>query len=541
MLLANLPLRTKLSAAFGAIIVLMGITALAAHAALQRATEHNEQAMATMDQAMLVVQREVDHLNWTNQLAGSFLARARFAGQLDYTQCAFGQWFYTFRDSQHYASASESFRTAFDAMEGPHTQLHQSAVDIVELQRQGNHGAAEGIYHQRTVTILDNLRGRLHAFQELLETERLALLEQARTQSAWAMRTIIGSLMVAAVAAIFLAVVTSRHIVRRLGDTVNSLDEIAEGDGDLTRRLDADGRDEISQLAAAYNRFVEKVHQMVKQVADSAGQIATATEQLATTAEEDRQGVAHQRDQTSHVATAMNQMRASIQEIARAAQEVADTARGTSREAQEGKRRIGHATGAMDALAENVRRSSETIRQLDEQSTNIGRVLEVIRGIADQTNLLALNAAIEAARAGDTGRGFAVVAEEVRTLAQRTQDSIGEIHEMVEGIQGGTQRAVEAMDDNQEYAEKTVEEAAGARSTLDEITAMVDRIDEMTTQVASAVEEQSQTANEINYNVNNINDIAEQTGRSVEETATVSDQLARLAGELQVLVGRFRV
>ncbi len=540
-MLANLPLRVKLGAAFGTIIVLMGFTALAAYAALQQASQDNRQAMETMDQAMLVVQREVDHLNWTNQLADSFLARARFSGQLDFTQCAFGQWFYSFLDSEHYAAASSEFRAAFDAMEAPHTRLHESAVDIVELQRQGDYEAAEEIYHDRTLGILDELRQQLHTFQDLLGSERETLVARAQSREAWAIRTIVGSLIVAAIAAMLLATVTSRHIARRLGHTVSNLNEIAEGDGDLTRRLDSNGRDEISQLAEAYNQFVDKVQQMVRQVADSADQIATATQQLATTAEEDRQGVANQRDQTSHVATAMNQMRSSIQEIARAAQEVADSARGTSRQAQEGKQRIGHATGAMDALADNIRHSEEAIRTLDEQGGNIGRVLEVIRGIADQTNLLALNAAIEAARAGDTGRGFAVVAEEVRTLAQRTQDSIGEIHELVEGIQGGTQRAVAAMEDNREYAEKTVEEAAGARSTLDEITSMVDRIDEMTTQVAGAVEEQSQTANEINYNVNSINDIAEQTGRSVEETATVSDQLARLASELQVLVGRFRV
>ena len=540
-MLSNWTIRQKLSAAFGTILTLMALTALIAWLTLERAAGHNDAAMEVIDQSTQMVEREVDHLNWTNDMADSFLARETFEGELDYTQCNFGRWFYAMRDSDYFDEASDRFRSTFTALEEPHIALHETGERIVELQRAGDFDAAVSTYREETLAARADFQSRLATFRDVLESEREALVAQFQTQQDRVMQVILATLAIAVLAAIGLATLLSRSITGRLRNAVDSLNEIADGDGDLTRELDTSGRDEIGQLATAYNRFVGQIRQMVSLVASSATEIAAGMEQLSRSAAEDRQGVADQRAKTGEVATAMNEMSHSIQEIAGNTHTVADNASRTNEQAAIGRESVRTTSARIHELADDVRASGETIRELDEHGSRIGQVLEVIHDIAEQTNLLALNAAIEAARAGDAGRGFAVVADEVRTLSQRTQDSIGNIQELVNGIQGGTRDAVTTMEKSHTTTSTTVEEAKRVDAALEEIVGMIGHIDDMATQVASAVEEQSTVAEQVNANLNDIDHIAEQTSRAVAETAEVSDRLARLAAELQEQVGRFRI
>ncbi len=537
-MLADWPLGRKLGAAFGIIVVLMIVVASMAYIALQRVAEHNRQAMNTMDQAMLVVQREVDHLNWTNQLAGSFLARARFAGQLDFTQCAFGQWFYAFRDSGYYATAGDTFRAAFDAMEDPHTQLHQSAVDIVELQRQGDYEAAEMIYHQRTVGILADLRDRLKAFEGILDEQREALVTEARTQEVRALRVIIGSTVLGVLAAVLLAGLLSRYIV----SSMNELGAVAEriAGGVLTpEKMKVKGNDEIGRTTDAVNRMEDDIRSLVEAVQRSALEVAQATQELTAVAVQARDGVHRQREETDMVATAMNEMNATVAEVARNTQQAAEAARRGDEEVRASQQKTRQNAAGAESLAAEVEGTADAVQSVAAQTEEIGEVVGMIHQITEQTNLLSLNAAIEAARAGEEGRGFAVVAQEVRSLAHRTQESTTRIQGIIEQLQERVASAVEAMEGEQSRATEVVEEARQVEQSLERLSQGIRTIHEMNDQIASASEEQSQVAEEINSNLQSIATVADETASAADEVASASEQLARLAENLKEQANRF--
>jgi len=339
---------------------------------------------------------------------------------------------------------------------------------------------------------------------------------------------------------ILVSLLLSRSIRRPLRQAVEAMEDIAAGEGDLTRRLDTTGRDEIAQLATAFNGFVEKVQGAIARVAGATGQLASGAEELSSVTEHSRQSQERQRVQTEQAVTAINEMAATVQEVAQSTQRAAESAREADSEARKGNGVVSGAIDAIDQLAREVERGAEVIGRLEQHSGEVGRVLEVIGEIAEQTNLLALNAAIEAARAGAHGRGFAVVADEVRTLASRTQESTREIEGIIAKVQGGAREATEVMDGSRSRARDSVDQASSAGDAFNTITGTVGTIRDMNDQIASAAEEQSQVAEEINRNINTINDIAEENANSARESSKSAESLAALAGELQSLVGQFK-
>jgi methyl-accepting chemotaxis protein len=347
----------------------------------------------------------------------------------------------------------------------------------------------------------------------------------------------IATLVLGALIAAFIA----RQIVVPLNRAVDAMNEIAEGDGDLTQRLDESGNNEISRLAHAFNSFAEKVRGMVSQVYGSTTQLASAAEEMSLVMEETKRDTLQQQSETSQVVTAMNEMTATVQEVARHATEAASAASKADHASVDGKKVVLSTMNAIEALSSEVHSAANVISQLEKDSENIGTVLDVIKGIAEQTNLLALNAAIEAARAGEQGRGFAVVADEVRTLASRTQQSTQEIQTMIENLQVGAQSAVKVMDESRAKAEDSVTQAAKAGGSLEEITHSVSLINDMNTQIATAAEEQSAVAEEINRNIVNISEIVDRTADGASQTSIASEELASLAAQLQQLVNQFKV
>ncbi len=354
--------------------------------------------------------------------------------------------------------------------------------------------------------------------------------------------SIIGALLVLGlIVGVGGAVLITMLISRPLKATVDAMTDIAEGEGDLTRRLEVVGKDEIAQLSLAFNKFVDKIQTTIKQVANSTSQLAAASEQMSVVSNEASSGVQRQRAETEQVATAMNEMTATVQEVARHAESAAESAGEADAQAQNGRQVVNNTISAIDVLARDVEKAADVIQSLEKDSDEIGTVLEVIRGIAEQTNLLALNAAIEAARAGEQGRGFAVVADEVRSLASRTQSSTEEIQQMIERLQKGSRDAVTVMETGRNQAQISVEQATQAGSALESITSAVDAISAMNNQIAEAARQQGEVADEINQNIINISQVADETSEGTQQLATASAELAHLSQELQTLVSRFKV
>ncbi|MFJ2538584.1 MULTISPECIES: methyl-accepting chemotaxis protein [unclassified Pseudomonas] len=344
-------------------------------------------------------------------------------------------------------------------------------------------------------------------------------------------------LLLIAVAGMLLA----NTILRPLNLMKANLDDIAAGEGDLTRRLTITSQDELGELAGSFNRFVDKIHGLVRQITEMTTQLTGLVTQVSDQAQRSDQAMERQRHETDQVATAINEMSAAAQEVAKSAQNAAVAAQQTDEEGQSAKRVVAGSIKQIHALVDDIRSSGVSLDSLQQDVSSIVGVLGVIRSIAEQTNLLALNAAIEAARAGEAGRGFAVVADEVRALASRTQISTQEIQGMIDRLQAGTQSAVEAMRRSSEAGDGTSVQANQAGASLDAMAELIATINSMNAQIASAAEEQTAVAEEINRSVHQIAVAVDNVADETQLGAQTSRSLADLGQRLGKLVGQFRI
>ena len=357
--------------------------------------------------------------------------------------------------------------------------------------------------------------------------------------------TIITSIMV--IAAVLLVifgivgVVLSNTFLRPLQQIKDNLDDIAAGEGDLTRRLPINGDDELGQLAGSFNRFVEKIHGLVRQIVDMTGQLTELVGQVSAQTQRSEEAMERQRHETDQVATAINEMSAAAHEVAQSAQGAAEAAQKTDTEGQAAKKVVDGSIERIHTLVQDIRDSGVSLDTLQKDVSSIVSVLDVIRSIAEQTNLLALNAAIEAARAGEAGRGFAVVADEVRALASRTQQSTQEIQGMIDRLQKGTQDAVTAMRRSSDAGDVTSEQANRAGTSLDAIAQLIATINAMNAQIASAAEEQTAVAEEINRSVHKIAVAVDSVADETQQGAQTARNLAGLGERLGALVRQFRI
>ncbi|KAB0301107.1 methyl-accepting chemotaxis protein [Vibrio fortis] len=347
--------------------------------------------------------------------------------------------------------------------------------------------------------------------------------------------------VIVALVFIFMGFLLANSITKPIKLLSERFTDLGKGDGDLSQRIEVKGNDEIAQLSAGFNGFIEKIHLSMKEVCETSQALQVAAESVSSKAHITHDNSQEQRDQTIQVVAAINQMGMTISEIASNAATAAETATHASDNTEVGREVVNKAKDAISRLAQDIESTGQVIEQLASTTQDIGSILGVIRDISEQTNLLALNAAIEAARAGEQGRGFAVVADEVRNLASRTADSTEEIQKMINQLQSDAKDAVTAMSAGKIITMEGVTASDEAVEVLGGISDRILDITDRNTQVATATEEQSTVVHTINQNIEEINAINEVTTGTAEQLADASQELRSLSSRLDKMVGSFKL
>nr|WP_047229358.1 methyl-accepting chemotaxis protein [Pseudomonas brassicacearum] len=370
----------------------------------------------------------------------------------------------------------------------------------------------------------------------------IGLIKRDEVMAEAASLTWLIAIIAAALAVVFAIVGASfaSVIVRPIRGVANGLQEIAEGEGDLTRKLSVQGKDETATLASWFNQFLGMIAQLVQRIGSASSDLQSAAADTSEVAQNMNEAAGRQRQAVELVSTAFNEMVATANEVARSCSQAASSADEGYRDVHDGQHHIGEATGSVLKLSEDLQKSTQTMQALEQDSKNINTILDTIRSIAEQTNLLALNAAIEAARAGDQGRGFAVVADEVRALARRTADSTGEIDSLLGNLARRTQEVTLQMQGSLQGSKTSVERIQQARDSFDKIRISVDSIRDQNTQIATAAEEQHQVAEDINRHISQIHTDAQLVEEYAHSAQTGSGRLTDISGQLKGLVGRFK-
>ena len=351
----------------------------------------------------------------------------------------------------------------------------------------------------------------------------------------------IAAALISIVAILVLLGLLIRLLMQPLHLMGRAMQDIAQGEGDLTKRLAVTSRDEFGVLGDAFNQFVERIHRSIREVAGTAHKLHDVSQLVVNASNSSMANSDEQSNRTNSVAAAINELGAAAQEIARNAADASHHASDANHQAEDGKQVVEQTIRAMNELSEKISASCANIEALNSRTVNIGQILEVIKGISEQTNLLALNAAIEAARAGEAGRGFAVVADEVRNLAHRAQESALQIQKMIEELQVGAREAVATMTESQRYSLESVEIANRAGERLGSVTSRIGEIDGMNQSVATATEEQTAVVDSLNMDITEINTLNQEGVENLQATLRACGELETQAGRLRQLVDSFKI
>lgn len=385
-----------------------------------------------------------------------------------------------------------------------------------------------------------DVRAQLNVVKDIIDNVQL----KARAQNEAAITQAETTLTIGTVLVLLFSIISCRFlissIVNPIENITKAMDEIASGDGDLSKRISTDSEDEIGRLGTAFNQFANKIQVTIEQVMATTSHVRQEMGQLAGVAQSISQATNQQQQESELVATAVNQMQMTSLSVKDNANDAAATSAQADQEVHSASLVIGSTVESIKQLASDVDNASKVIHTLDKDVADIASILDVICGIAEQTNLLALNAAIEAARAGEQGRGFAVVADEVRSLASRTQQSTGQIQSMIERLQAGAEEAVRVMRESKTSSEETIDNAQSASQSLQSILSAIGQINAMNTNIAAAAEQQSTVSEEVNENIQKIAENSVVMVDTVESAERSLTSLAEQCSTLDQLVSQFK-
>ena len=434
-------------------------------------------------------------------------------------------------------AAAEGFTRALDE------KLQQpSALEVARLQRLAFEvpiGQSLGVDSEKWFETATNRIDLMGELEQTLAQDVGTLAAQARDEAQSALWMTVSAVVIALLVVVGLSLLIIRNIKLAVREVNQAL--LALSARDLTAKSRYEGKDEFGEISRNLNLMAMELQQVVQEISTATAQVATAAEESSAVTVQTSESIDRQRQGTELVVTAINEMSATVRDVARSTNDAAELSQQLNANTAQGRAEVESTIGLIRELSDQAEQTASIIADLKRESDSISSVLDVIRGIADQTNLLALNAAIEAARAGEHGRGFAVVASEVRTLAQKTQESTGNIQNMIANLQGGADRAARSMQETLVKAQSGSSNIGRAGELLAEIAEGVSAISDRNLQIATAAEQQSAVAEDINRNIVEINDVAIQVSAGAEQTATTSLELARLAEQQQQLVGRFKV
>ncbi|WP_338584356.1 methyl-accepting chemotaxis protein [Pseudomonas sp. MAG733B] len=433
--------------------------------------------------------------------------------------------------------SSPQERAAYDQYVQLLAQYRQIEDRMKTLSRNNQVDELRSLLNADLLSNSEAVNAVLNKLLEINTQQTLDTNQQAADQYDSAFNLVITLLVIATGLTILFAWLLTNSITKPIANALNAAEQIAEGN--LTRPITVDGEDEAGRLLLAMSKMQDKLRDTLQRISGSATQLASAAEELNSVTDESARGLTQQNNEIEQAATAVNEMTSAVEEVARNAVSTSEASKNATTSAGDGRDLVQETVSAIERMSADVQSTATLIGDLANESRDIGKVLDVIRGLADQTNLLALNAAIEAARAGEAGRGFAVVADEVRALAHRTQQSTSEIERMIGSIQSGTEHAVDSMRNSTERAESTLNIARGAGMSLDTINSAIVEINERNLVIASAAEEQAQVAREVDRNLVNIRDLSVQSATGANQTSAASNELSRLAVDLNTMVGRF--
>ena len=418
---------------------------------------------------------------------------------------------------------------------------YQASSKVVKAVEQQDYSNAILLHNQLSKKEFKALRNIYNAAGEAAD-KRVVELDTLISERATSQNRM--SVAIATVVAIFALIIAyfgPKTIVDAINDITLRINDIANGDGNLTQRIQIKRDDEISTLATSFNLFVEQLQKMIITISAQTKEVNASVEQLSEKSSETLTISTDQSQFVETIVTAVNEMSAAVREVASNAMDTATEINRVNEQTVEGKRVLSLSVDQIDQLSESVKQAVAVIEKLSENSANIASVLDVIRGIAEQTNLLALNAAIEAARAGEQGRGFAVVADEVRTLASRTETSTQDIQQMIEQLQHGVLDAVKTIEAGAALTDSTVSLTAQTQNALDEILSSTSRVSDMSSQTATATEEQTHVSEEINRNLTELSDKTLHCHDVIDETQKIVQTTQAICNSLQHEVSRFKV